>query len=57
MTYQVFDCLSDTEISRHDSKAEADEICAIHGGADACIHVFEVEEKSEEKEYSGDLFS
>lgn len=57
MIFQVFDCLSDTEIARCATKQEADDLCAIHGGADACIHVFEVEEKTEKKEYSGDLFS
>ena len=57
MIYQVFDCLSDTEIARRATRQEADELCAIHGGADACIHVFEVEEITEKKEYLGDLFS
>lgn len=47
MTYEVRDCLSDTRISLHATKPEADEICAIHGGADACIHVFEIAEPVE----------
>lgn len=44
MTYEVRDCLSDTLISLHATKPEADDACAIHGGHDACIHVFEIEE-------------
>lgn len=55
MIYQVFDCLSDTEMSRHDSKAKADEICAIHGGADNCITVNEIND-SIEKKHNGELF-
>ena len=52
MIYQVFDCLSDTEIARRDTRKEADDLCAIHGGADACIHVFEVEEIADNKPQS-----
>ena len=44
MWYQVYDCLSDHEITVKDTRKEADEICAIHGGHDACIHVFEIAE-------------
>jgi len=44
MTYEVRDCLSDTRISLHATKSEADEICAINGGHDACINVFEIAE-------------
>lgn len=44
MTYTVIDCLSDTLISTHATKQEADDVCAIHGGHDACIHVFEIAE-------------
>lgn len=47
MTYSVYDCLADTEISRTTSRKEAEEISAIHGGADNCIHVFEVDETVE----------
>lgn len=47
MTYEVRDCLSDTLISTHATKPEADDACAIHGGHDACIHVFEIEEPAE----------
>jgi len=42
--YQVYDCLSDTEIAIRDTRKEADDLCAIHGGHDACIHVFEIAE-------------
>jgi len=66
MTYEVRDCLSDTSISLHATKQEADEICAIHGGHDACIHVFEIDdpeikpvkpvEKKETKPLAGMLF-
>ena len=42
--YQVYDCLSDTEITIKDTRKEADEICETHGGNDACIHVFEIAE-------------
>ena len=52
MSFQVFDCLSDTEITRCATKQEADDLCAIHGGADACIHVFEVEEIADKKPQS-----
>ena len=44
MKYQVYDCLADTEITVKDTLKEADELCAIHGGHDACIHVFDVTE-------------
>ena len=44
MQYQVYDCLSDHEITVKDTRKESDEICAIHGGHDACIHVFEIAE-------------
>ena len=47
MQYQVYDCLSDHEITIKDTRKEADELCAIHGGADACIHVFEIAEPVE----------
>lgn len=63
MTYSIYDCLSDTEISRTTSRKEADEIKAIHGGADNCIHIFEVdetiekvEEIKERKPSKGELF-
>lgn len=62
MTYSVYDCLADTELSRTSSRKEADEIKAIHGSADNCIHVFEVDDtikesdKKEEKPLSGMLF-
>jgi hypothetical protein len=49
MKYQVYDCLSDHEITVKDTRKEADEICAIHGGNDACIHVFEIAELKEVK--------
>ena len=52
MIYQVFDCLSNTEIARCATKNEADALCEIHGGADACIHVFEVEEIADKKPQS-----
>lgn len=44
MQYEVRDCLSDTLISTHSTKPEADDVCSIHGGHDACIHVFEIAE-------------
>ena len=47
MTYEVRDCLADTLISTHATKPEADDVCAIHGGNDACIHVFEIAEPAE----------
>jgi len=60
MTYEVRDCLSDTLISTHATKPEADDVCAIHGGHDACIHVFEIAEKvveiKEKKPLAGMLF-
>lgn len=63
MMFQVFDCLADTELSRMSSRNEADEIKAIHGGADNCIHVFEVSEPvenvaeiKEKKPSKGELF-
>ena len=66
MQYQVYDCLSDTEITVKDTRKEADDICAIHGGADACIHVFDVTEpeinpikpteRKEQKPLAGMLF-
>ena len=49
MIYEVRDCLSDTVISTNATKQEADELCAIHGGHDACIHVFEIAELKEVK--------
>jgi len=60
MTYSVIDCLSDTLISTHATKQAADDVCAIHGGHDACIHVFEIAEKvveiKEKKPLAGMLF-
>ena len=63
MTYQVYDCLSDTPISIHPTRKQADDICAIHGGADNCIHVFEIAEPvekvveiKEQKPLAGMLF-
>ena len=44
MTYEVRDCLSDTRISLHATKQEANDVCVIHGGHDACIYVFEIAE-------------
>lgn len=44
MQYQVYDCLSDTEVGRFKTRKEANDLCAIHGGHDACIHVFEIAE-------------
>lgn len=49
MTFQVLDCLSETEAARKSSKPEADAICEAHGGNANCFYVFEVEEKQEEK--------
>ena len=40
--YEVYDCLSDTLIEKTPDKTKAGELCAIHGGADNCIHVFEI---------------
>lgn len=63
MMFQVFDCLSDIELSIKHTRKEADEISAIHGGSDNCIHVFEVEkpvekvaEIKEKKPSKGELF-
>ena len=47
MMFQVFDCLSDIELAIKPTRKEAEEICDIHGGADNCIHVFEVSEPVE----------
>lgn len=44
MSFEIRDCLDDVQISIESTKEKADSICAIHGGADNCIHVFEVEE-------------
>lgn len=49
MMFRVYDCLSDIELAIKPTCNEAEEIRAIHGGADNCIHVFEVEENTEEK--------
>ena len=58
--YQVYDCLADCEIAVRDTRKEADDLCAIHGGHDACIHVFEIAEKvveiKEKKPLEGMLF-
>lgn len=63
MMYRVYDCLSDIELAIKPTRKEADDICAIHGGADNCIHVFEVEETvekvaeiKEKKPSKGELF-
>lgn len=43
MSFRVYDCLSAIELAIKPTRREADEICAIRGGVDKCIHVFEVE--------------
>lgn len=50
MSFRVYDCLSDIELAIKPTRKEAEEISAIHGGADNCIHVFEVEKVAEIKE-------
>ena len=40
--FRVYDCLSDIELAIKPTRKEANDICAIHGGADNCIHVFEI---------------
>lgn len=61
--FSIYDCLSDIELAIKPTRKEADEIKAIHGGADNCIHVFEVEETvekvaeiKEQKPAKGELF-
>jgi hypothetical protein len=41
MTYQVFDCLSDTSITDCATKEEADDLCKRYGGDARCFYVFE----------------
>jgi hypothetical protein len=62
--FQIIDCLADHVIDSTIDRIQADEMCAIHGGADNCINVFEVREKevchaqvkAEPRPRSGELF-
>lgn len=53
--FRVYDCLSDIELAIKPTRKEAEEIRAIHGGADNCIHVFEVEEPKITDSYFQDI--
>jgi hypothetical protein len=39
--FTIHDCLSDTIISEHEIKPEADQICESMGGKNKCFFVFE----------------
>ena len=43
--FTIHDCLSDTVISEHESKIEADRICESKGGENNCFYVFTKESK------------